>query len=213
MSLTAGVTVLVVLLVRLFLKKLPKKYSYLLWSVVGFRLLCPVSFDSIFSIFNLNIFSRIGFTGRAGAAADAMTDIVMGAAAGATTDMVTDAVSGAINNAVTGAAAGATTDMVTDAASGAINNMVSGAVSGAMTGMVSGGTAGTMTHTVTGDFNILKLAAIVWIVGMAVMLMYGIAAYIVMARKVRNAIWSERNVYHSDRITSPFVFGFVHPRI
>ena len=152
MSLTAGVTVLVVLLVRLFLKKLPKKYSYLLWSVVGFRLLCPVSFDSIFSIFNLNIFSRIGFTGRAGAAADAMTDIVMGAAAGATTDMVSDA------------------------ASGAINNMVSGAVSGAMTGMVSGGTAGTMTHTVTGDFNILKLAAIVWIVGMAVMLMYGIAA-------------------------------------
>ena len=201
MSLTAGVTVLVVLLVRLFLKKLPKKYSYLLWSVVGFRLLCPVSFDSIFSIFNLNIFSRIGFTGRAGAAADAMTDIVTGAAAGAATDMVLDAASGAINNMVTGAASGATTDMV------------SGAVSGAMTGMVSGGTAGTMTHTVTGDFNILKLAVIVWIVGMAVMLVYGIAAYIMMARKVRNAIWSERNVYHSDRITSPFVFGFVHPRI
>ena len=164
MSLTAGVTVLVVLLVRLFLKKLPKKYSYLLWSVVGFRLLCPVSFDSIFSIFNLNIFSRIGFTGRAGAAADAMTDIVMGAAAGITTDMVSDAVSGAMNNAASGAAAGATTDMI------------SGAVSGTMTGMVSGGTAGTMTHTVTGDFNILKLAAIVWIVGMAVMLVYGIAA-------------------------------------
>lgn len=45
---------------------------------------------------------------------------------------------------------------------------------------------------------------------MAVMLVYGIAAYIVMARKVRNAIWSERNVYHSDRITSPFVLLCIH---
>lgn len=196
MSLTAGVTVLVVLFVRLFLKKLPKKYSYLLWSVVGFRLLCPVSFDSIFSIFNLNIFSRIGFTGRATAAA--MTDIVSGAATGTINNMVSgaaaDAATGAMSNTASGAAAGATIDMVS--------------------GWVAGGTAaGTMTHTVTGNFNILKLAAIVWIVGMAVMLVYGIAAYIVMTRKVRNAIWSERNVYHSDRITSPFVFGFVHPGI
>lgn len=192
MSLTAGVTVLVVLLVRLFFKKLPKKYSYLLWSVVGFRLLCPVSLNSIFSIFNLNIFSRIGFTGRAAAAA--MTDIVSGAATGAVNNTVSDAVSGAMNSTVSGAV------------SGTMDNMVSGGAAGETA-------AGTMAHTVTGDFSILKLAAIVWIIGTAVMLVYGIAAYIVMAKKVRNAIWSERNVYHSDRITSPFVFGFVHPRI
>ncbi len=45
MSLTASVIILVVLLARLCLKRLPKIYSYLLWSVVLFRLLCPVSFS------------------------------------------------------------------------------------------------------------------------------------------------------------------------
>ena len=40
MSITASYVILAVLVVRFFLKNLPKKYSYLLWSVVGFRLVC-----------------------------------------------------------------------------------------------------------------------------------------------------------------------------
>lgn len=56
MSITASYVILAVLLVRFFLKGLPKKYSYLLWSVVGFRLVCPVSFKSIFSLFSLKPF-------------------------------------------------------------------------------------------------------------------------------------------------------------
>lgn len=56
MSITAGYVILAVLLVRAFLVNMPKKYSYLLWSVVGFRLICPVSFKSIISIFNINPF-------------------------------------------------------------------------------------------------------------------------------------------------------------
>lgn len=53
MSLTGSATILIVLLARLFLKKAPKKYSYWLWPVVGFRLICPVSFSSVFSFFSL----------------------------------------------------------------------------------------------------------------------------------------------------------------
>lgn len=53
MSLTGSVTILVVLLVRLLLRKAPKKYSYWLWSVVVFRLVCPVSFSSVLSLFCL----------------------------------------------------------------------------------------------------------------------------------------------------------------
>ena len=33
--------------------KFPKKYLYLLWATVWFRLLCPVSIESKLSIFNL----------------------------------------------------------------------------------------------------------------------------------------------------------------
>lgn len=43
MSLTAGAVIAVVLLARLCLSKAPKIFSYALWSVVLFRLLCPVS--------------------------------------------------------------------------------------------------------------------------------------------------------------------------
>ena len=35
--------ILAVLLVRLLLRRLPKKYSYLLWSVVGIGLVCSAS--------------------------------------------------------------------------------------------------------------------------------------------------------------------------
>ena len=53
MSLTASYVILAVLLVRLLLRRVPKKYSYVLWSVVAFRLCCPVSFQAVFSLLSL----------------------------------------------------------------------------------------------------------------------------------------------------------------
>lgn len=50
MSKTASLVILVVILARLFLKKVPKIFSYVLWSVVLFRLLCPVSLEAPVSI-------------------------------------------------------------------------------------------------------------------------------------------------------------------
>ena len=53
MSLTASITIVCVLLLRLLLKKTPKVISYALWAVVLFRLLCPVSIESSMSLFGL----------------------------------------------------------------------------------------------------------------------------------------------------------------
>lgn len=53
MSLTASVVICIVLVLRLILKKVPNVVSYALWSVVLFRLLCPISIESDFSFFNL----------------------------------------------------------------------------------------------------------------------------------------------------------------
>lgn len=50
MSNTASIVILVVLLARLLLKKAPKVFSYVLWAVVLFRLLCPVTFEAAVSI-------------------------------------------------------------------------------------------------------------------------------------------------------------------
>lgn len=53
MSLTGSMMILAVLSVRLLLRKAPKIFSYALWIVVLFRLLCPVSFESGFSLLGM----------------------------------------------------------------------------------------------------------------------------------------------------------------
>ena len=50
MSLTGSIVIAVVLLTRLFLKRAPKIYSYALWAVVLFRLLCPLSITAGLSV-------------------------------------------------------------------------------------------------------------------------------------------------------------------
>lgn len=50
MSLTGSFVILFVLLARLVLRKAPKIFSYALWAVVLFRLLCPFTRDSEFSL-------------------------------------------------------------------------------------------------------------------------------------------------------------------
>ncbi len=50
MSFTASFVIIFVLIVRLLLKKSPKVLSYALWGVVLFRLICPFSFESVFSL-------------------------------------------------------------------------------------------------------------------------------------------------------------------
>ena len=51
MSMTGSYVILAVLVMRFLLKWAPKKYSYTLWLVAAFRLVCPVSIRSVFSIF------------------------------------------------------------------------------------------------------------------------------------------------------------------
>ena len=50
MSITATWLVLAVVVVRLLLKKAPKFISVLLWAIVGIRLVCPFSFESVLSL-------------------------------------------------------------------------------------------------------------------------------------------------------------------
>lgn len=53
MSMIASYTIVIVMLLRVVLRKAPKIFSYSLWGIVLFRLLCPVSFSSEYSMFNV----------------------------------------------------------------------------------------------------------------------------------------------------------------
>ncbi len=50
MNFTASYVIVLVMIVRALFKDVPKSISFALWSVVGFRLLCPFSFHSMFSL-------------------------------------------------------------------------------------------------------------------------------------------------------------------
>lgn len=73
MSFTAGFCVLAVALVRLFLKKIPRVFSYALWAVVLFRLLCPFSFESVVSLIPST--QAVQPTGQTGLPFEAATNI------------------------------------------------------------------------------------------------------------------------------------------
>ena len=53
MSMTGSVVILLVMVVRLLLKRAPKIFSYALWSVVLFRLLCPVALTAPISVLDV----------------------------------------------------------------------------------------------------------------------------------------------------------------
>lgn len=50
MSITAGWLILAVILLRVLLKKAPKKINCILWTLVGIKLVCPFSIESVFSL-------------------------------------------------------------------------------------------------------------------------------------------------------------------
>lgn len=53
MSISGAVIAAVIMLLRIPLKKAPRRYSYMLWAILGIRLLCPFSLPSPASLFNL----------------------------------------------------------------------------------------------------------------------------------------------------------------
>ncbi|MDR0273062.1 MAG: M56 family metallopeptidase, partial [Clostridiales bacterium] len=53
----------------------------------------------------------------------------------------------------------------------------------------------------------------IWIIGVAVMFLYGIISYFILKRKMKNAVCSEANIYEAESIQSPFVLGVFKPKI
>lgn len=206
MSLTAGCVTAVVILVRQLLRRAPKRYSYLLWLVVAFRLVCPFSFNSDISIFNLKMFGvadlmqyQYTVTENTGNTAD------IGGAGAA--NMPVGAHSK--NQRYWGAGyAHGTTGIAYDNAKGQGAADMSASADN-MGAHVSADGAG------AGATNVgwTEIPTFIWLSGVAVMLVYGIISYVILDRKLKKALKIEDNVYRSNRIDTPFVMGFVHPRI
>lgn len=173
MTITASIMILFVLLARLVLKKAPKIFSYALWAVVLFRLLCPVSITTDFSLLGLFDTPAVENTQHTTAMEYIPYDVVH------TPDLevqlpVPPAINEVVNNALP----------QEHAALGA--------------------------DPLEGDFAI---GSFVWLLGIAGMAIYSAVSYFLLRRKLVGAVLLRDNIYLADGIGSPFVMGFIRPKI
>lgn len=59
----------------------------------------------------------------------------------------------------------------------------------------------------------LRIAAVIWLAGMAFMIGYMIISYAVLRRKLSTAVLYKENIRQSEFIDSPFIFGIIKPII
>ena len=173
MSVTGCYVIIAVLLGRLLLKKAPKKYSYLLWSTVGFRLACPISFASVLSVFNTGLFNMT----KAQSAGETVLQYIPSDIGRMAEPSLTVGISAA-------------------------NTVISERLP-VYPGVSS-----------VNPLNTWLLAGtIIWLIGLAALVAYSLLSYLRLRKRVSTAVKLTGNVFEADTIRSPFVLGFVKPRI
>ena len=61
--------------------------------------------------------------------------------------------------------------------------------------------------------RLLFIAALVWLIGAAAMLIWGAVSYVRLSRRLRTAVIRWEGVWESDAVDSPFILGFFWPKI
>lgn len=183
MSVSAGVIVLAVLLLRLPLKKAPKWITVLLWSIAAFRLVCPVTVESA-----VGLIPSFACTLQVGDALDA--GIISNAG-----DISDDGNSG-IDNGVN--------NVIIDSELDFDNN--------------NSGYEAISNEKYIGADDVIKFLAngifsVVWLAGIAVLFVYTAVGYIRIKNRTATAVLLRDNIFQSENVASPFVFGIIKPRI
>ncbi len=173
MSLTAGIVTVLVLIARLLLKKAPKIFSYTLWAVVLFRLVCPVSFSSELSLIGFFHAPAMSTTNSAYSSIGYIpTDIVH------TESPQVDLLVPGVNEAINGSLPQGREQLDADPPE-----------------------------------LPMSAATMLWLFGVAAMLLYSAASLIRLHGKLVGAVRLRDNIYMADHIASPFVIGVIRPKI
>ena len=192
MSLTGSVVIVFVLIARLLIRKAPKVFSYSLWAVVLFRLLCPVSFSSALSLLN---FTQATVRESEG--------IVTAVEYGPVLDIYQDD--------------HVPVDLPKEESpiiwyeNFATETTVS---------IPENRTEATPTPDAVRQQapaepvrDPIYYAVIIWLVGMGAMLIYNICSYRKLGKKIVGAVRLRKNIYLADHIPTPFVMGILRPKI
>lgn len=184
MNLTASVILVFVLILRLLLKRAPKIYSYVLWSVVLFRLLCPVSLSapvSILGVFDAPVVESTADTGKAEVVPTSMLEYIPSNIVHEEYPEITLPVP-----------------------------MAGGIISEAVNEKLPQGWEKTTFDPLEAPVTI---ATYIWMFGILCWLGYGVVSYFKLRQRLVGAMQLRGNIYLADHIQSPFVIGILWPRI
>ena len=228
MSVTAGITILVILAVRAVFRKAPRKYLYVLWLVAAFRLVCPWAPESGVSLFNLTLLqpaesaggvqvwyapAEAGISGGDTGEAAAGGGQSPGAAAGSPDSEGIQQAEGTGNGSGT---AGTASSYEPQAQGSQSLQQAAGHQNRPQEDQAqqnsSAATAGqeTVRKMFPGGFTVLCR---VWLIGIAVSLLYQIPCWRKVRRVTCQAVLLEENIYECGSIGSPFVMGIRKPKI
>ena len=186
MSLTAAVTALAVMAIRAVMGALrvPRAIVFLLWAVVLFRMMCPVSFSSSWSL--LSLFP---------AAEEQAADLPGGDMGGGQAVWNGPQESGNYQTGASGGEPAPTLAPETD------SSAQSAAVSEPATPPASA------------EPNWLSVLSAVWALGVLALWLWSLLSWLRLRRRLSAAVRAPDGAWESDRVDSPFVLGFFPPKI
>lgn len=183
MAWTITIVIFVVMLCRLFLRRVSASMCYLLWAVVAIRLICPISLPSEFSVFNVveNVQRH------------EMTQSLEAADVSENSNLLkqSENIQKSENTANIKNSANAKPSDNTEAYKSS-----------------HGSKTIHYLQILAGEWQM-----ICWMLGMFLMILYGVVSYIHLKKKLRFATKTEEGIYETDGVTSPFVMGIFSPKI
>lgn len=185
-NMTVSVVIIAVLLARFLLRKMPKKYSYILWSIVGIRMIFNLPFATNISVFNL----FRGFAKRS-----STMDTMLAGSRKTNLQRATDVLNtiGTSETSTAHASSNTATNAVTHTLT--TSQMVLGILGLLWLIVVA-------LFVAYGIYSYVKCRMLV--------------RTAVIARDITSATHKEKasaSVWECDRIPSPFVLGIIRPRI
>ncbi len=207
MSFTSSIVIAAVLLLRLLLKKAPRRFSYLLWAVVLFRLLCPFTLESSFSLVRVN-------------PTPLSSDVIHSDAPQVNTGLpvVDDAINGTLTDAVPNTPQTPPQNIPQTPSQDITPNVpsnpgVSQPPSQDVTPDTPLNTPVTTPETPAETVSAWHIAAWVWIGGIGVMAIYSVVSLLHLRRRLVGATPLCDNVWLADHIDTAFVLGLFRPKI
>lgn len=193
LSVQAGFLILATIVIRGVFKKIPRKYICLLWCMAAIRLLLPTSIESDYSLVPTrntieNVFSKEVSMGQQTQEKELLPEMAI------STDTA---------YTITG-------DNMEEQKKEIYESFVHEISSAEQESSVT-----TVYEPVQPKktMNLRLLTTYLWLFGMTLLLGYGIFTYLRVRRKVQDAVHQESNVWLSDRIDTPFLLGYIKPRI